>query len=87
MRESLKKLRDSRSEVDVTSTLSNVCSSKFEGYAFVSDSITLGCKVFMSSWLEYLEEKLLKRKSNESFENEFCVEFTTVCKGIDPLEV
>ena len=41
----------------------------------------------MSSWSEYLEEKLLKRKSNEAFENEFCVEFTTVCKDIDPLEV
>ena len=83
----MKKLRESKSEVDITSTLSNVCLSKFEGYAFVSDSIRLGCKVFMSSWLEYLEEKLFTRKSNETFENEFCVEFTTACKDIDPLEV
>ncbi|CAK76135.1 unnamed protein product (macronuclear) [Paramecium tetraurelia] len=78
IRETLKEIKQSRSEVLIEDALR---------YAYISRTVESGCTVFIGGWRDQLSEHLMKRESNESIEDEFCVQYTKACFEIDPLEV
>ncbi|CAD8156079.1 unnamed protein product [Paramecium octaurelia] len=87
IRETLKEIKQSRSEVLIEDALSRVCEKEFKGYAYISRTVESGCTVFIGGWRDQLSEHLMKRESNESIEDEFCVQYTKACFEINPLEV
>ncbi|CAD8126762.1 unnamed protein product [Paramecium sonneborni] len=87
IRETLKEIKQSRSEIFIEDSLSKVCEKEFIGYAYISRTVQSGCNVFIGGWRDQLTEYLMKRESNETIEDEFCVKYTKACFEINPLEV
>ena len=85
VRETLKKLKHSKSEVDVYSALDNICqkANEYRIYKFPPSDLTKGCVAFVMNWDEELENVMLKRKEYDDPEQKLCFEVTKVCEGVD----
>lgn len=65
VRESLKKLKDSRREMDVDDTLSTICNQRnFAVYEYPPPDMKKGCEAFIGGWSEEVQVALMKRTNN-----------------------
>ncbi|CAD8047301.1 unnamed protein product [Paramecium sonneborni] len=84
VRETLKKVKTSTKESDITDALSEMCQMKnFSVYEYPPPDMKKGCEAFMSGWSEEVTEALMNRKGNDSIEDEICYKLTNSCKDIE----
>ncbi len=50
IRETLKTIKSSHSEIEIEDVLSTVCNRNFIGYAYLSRTVQSGCNVFIGGW-------------------------------------
>ena len=56
IREVLKTIKDSTSEIDIMDAMSDICNSKhYKVYEFPTPTMVRGCSAFLAEWEEKLE--------------------------------
>jgi len=86
-KEMLKKIRGSRSEIDIYDALSDICNQKnYYVYEFPPPDMVNGCNAFIPLHDETLAEALRKRTNDEDVVTQLCDEITQACKDVGPKE-
>ena len=85
--EALKELRTKTREADVYDYLSNACvEERYIRYAYIPKDIQRTCGVFLDAYHDEVVKLLMKRNvemNNEDIINNFCDEYTQICKGVE----
>ena len=85
--EALKELRTKTRESDVYDYLSNACvEEKYTRYVYIPKDIKRTCGIFLDAYHDEVVKLLMKRNidmKNEDIINNFCDEYTQICKGVE----
>ena len=85
--EALKELRTKTRESDVYDYLSNACvEEKYTRYVYIPKDIKRTCGIFLDAYPDEVVKLLMKRNidmKNEDIINNFCDEYTQICKGVE----
>src|SRR5688572_18765451 len=83
VKEMLKNIRDSKSEVDIYYALSDICTQRnFYVYDYPPPDMKRGCDAFINGNDDRLAEVLRTRENNVDVVDNFCLNITRACKDV-----
>jgi len=83
VRELLKIIKDSTSEIDIMDAMDDVCNIGFNIYEYPPPNMKRGCTEFLAGWEETIEKELINRDGNLLIENDLCFKVTRVSENHD----
>jgi len=73
VREILKKVHESTSEIEIMDAMSDICNQRhYNVYEYPPPDMRRGCEAFLNDWEEVVEDAMIARIGNHLIENELC---------------